>query len=99
MRGWQVFANARAGNHAAVANQHHIGEAEPLAQFIDLGSDGLGVGGIAGKYFDSHRASGSVGEQTKDDLRRAGFVVPRVTKFSQRTVTPFKVSGGQVIQH
>src|SRR5204863_7920208 len=83
----------------AVADQHHIGEAESLAQFIDLGSDGFGVGSVAGKDFDRDRASGSVGEQTKDDLQFTGLVVPRVAEFGQRTMAPFEVSRSQIIKH
>jgi hypothetical protein len=70
-----------------------------MAQFIDLGCDGFGVSRIAGKNFDGDRASGGVGEEPKDDLQRAGFVVSRVTEFGQRTVAPFEVSGGQIIEH
>src|ERR1700683_4575637 len=99
MRGRQVFPNACAGDHTAVANQHHIGETELLAQLMDLGGDGLGIGGVAGKYFDRDWTSGSVGEQAKDDLPFTRLVVPRVTEFGQRTVAAFKVSGSQVIKH
>src|SRR6266540_1101516 len=99
MGGRQVFPNACAGDHAAVANEHHIGQAESLTQFIDLGGDGFGIGGVTGKYFDSDRASGSVGEQAKDDLQFTGFVVPRVTEFAKRTVATFEVSGGQIIKY
>ena len=70
-----------------------------MAQFIDLGRDGLGIGSIAGKNFNGDWASGSVGEEAKDDLQCAGFIVPRVTEFGQRTVAPFEVSGGQIIEH
>ncbi len=70
-----------------------------LAQLMDLGGDGFGIGGVAGKYFDRHRASGSVSEQSKDDLRLTELVVPRVTEFSERTVAAFEVSGSQVIKH
>src|ERR1035441_4193088 len=66
---------------------------------MGLGRDGLGIGSIPVKNFDSDRASGSVGEETKDDLQSAGFIVPRVTEFGQRTVAPFEVSGGQIIEH
>ena len=69
-----------------------------MAQFIDLGGDGFGIGSIAGKNFDGDRASGRVGEQSKDDLQCAGLVVSRVTEFGQRTVAAFEVSGGQVIE-
>ena len=66
---------------------------------LTLGGDGLGIGGVAGKYFDRDRASGSVSEQAKDDLQLTGLVVPRVTEFGQRTVAAFEVSGSQVIKH
>ena len=99
LRGWQVFPNACAGDHAAVTNQHHIGEAESLAQLIDLSGDGFGIGSIAGKNFNGDRASGSVGEEAKDDLQCTGFVVSGMTEFGQRTVAPLEVSGGQIIEH
>ena len=79
--GRQVFPNACAGDHPPVANQHHLGEAESLAQFHHLGCDGFGVGSVAGKYFDRDWTSGSVGEQPKDDLEFTGLVVPGVTEF------------------
>ena len=70
-----------------------------MAQLIDLGGDSFGIGSIAVKNFDGDRASGSVGEEAKDDLQCTGFVVSRMTEFGQRTVAPFEVSGGQIIEH
>jgi hypothetical protein len=96
---WKVLPNACAGDHAAVANQHHIGEAESLAQLIDLGGDGFGIGSIASKNFNGDRASGGVGEEAKNDLQCTGLVVSRMTEFGERTVAPFEVSGGQIIEH
>jgi len=93
------LADACAGDHAAVADQHELGETKSMAEFVDLGSDGFGVSGVAGEYFDGDGATLGVGEQAKDDLRVSGLTVAGVTEFGQRTMAAFEISGSQVIEH
>ena len=98
-RGGQVFANACAGDHAAVTDEYHAGETELLAKFVDLDHDSFGIGGVAVKHLDRDRASFGVGEQAKDDLGFTGLIVPGVTEFTKRAVASLEVSGGQVVKH
>src|ERR1700676_29160 len=58
----QVLADACAGDHAAVADEYDIGERKSLTEFIDLGNDGFGIGGVAREYLDGDGATLGVGE-------------------------------------
>ena len=94
MSGWQIFSNARTGDHAAIAGEDDIGKTESIAELIDLGRDGLGIGGVAVKHLDRDGASLGIGEQAKDDLQFTGLIVAGVAELGKRTVAAFEVGGG-----
>ena len=97
--GRQVLANACAGDHAAVADQHDIGKAEAFAQLFDLRGDRFGIARVALEDLHCHGTARGIREQAKNDLRFAGLIVAGVTEFGQRAVAPFEVSGGQIVKH
>ncbi len=97
--GGQVLADAGAGDHAAVADEHDLLQAEAEAQLIYLRGHGFGVAGVAGENFNGNRTSLGVGEESKNELRVTGFVVAGVAEFSQGTVPAFEVSRGQVVEN
>ena len=65
--GPQVFANARRGDHAAVANQHYMPETDALLQLIDLCRQGAGIAGVTGEYLDGNRPAIAITQQAADD--------------------------------
>ena len=91
--------DARAGDHAAVADQDDIGETKALAEFVDLGRHRFRIGGVAGEYLDGDGATLGVGEQAKDDLWVSGLVVAGMAEFGKRAMTAFEISGGQIVEH
>src|SRR5580658_7883206 len=99
VRKGQVLADAGAGDHAAVSDEHNLPEAEALPQFIHLRGHCFGIGSVAAENFDGDGTPACVGEETKNDLRITGFIVAGVAEFRQWTVTAFEVSRGQVVEN
>ena len=78
--GPQFGVDAGLGDHAAVADQHDMVEAEASLELVDLGAKGSGIGSVAVKHFDRHRAAVGRAQQTVDDLQFARLAVAVVAK-------------------
>ena len=98
-RGFDLLADARFGQHAPVADQHHPRQPEAAAQLVDLCAHGRRVGGVAVEHLDRHRTALAVAQQAKLDLQLAALGVARVAALGQRTAAPLQVAGGQVVEH
>jgi hypothetical protein len=95
----QILANARLGNHAAVAHQHHALEPEAVAQLGDLAGQGRGVPGIALEHLHGHRTALHVGEQAKHDLGPIGPAVARVSPLRQGAAAPLEIGRAHIVEH
>ena len=96
--GGQVLADARRGEHAAIADQHHPAEPEAPPQLVDLGGHGGGVGGVAGAHLGGDRTARGVAQQADDDLAAAALAVAGVAATGQLAVLAGVPHGGQVVQ-
>ncbi len=63
--------DAGSGDHAAVADHHHVGQREGVFDRGDRRGEGGRVGGVTGKHPDRDRAPVGVGEQPVLDLLTA----------------------------
>ena len=62
--------DTRGGDHAAIPDQHQLGQPEPGADDLDDVGERDRVGGIAGKDPHRDRPAGRVGEDAVFDLRQ-----------------------------
>jgi hypothetical protein len=95
----QVFADARVGDHAAVPDQHHPRQPEPLLQLVHLGRQRRRVPGLARERLDGDRTALPVAEQAIDDLRPIGPLVPAVAVPGQFAAAPLQIGRADVVQH
>ena len=84
----QLFVDTRPRDHAAIADQHDMLQAEPLFQFVDLITERVGIAGIAFKHFDRHRTTVRRAQQTVDDLHLALLAVAIVAPFGELQQRP-----------
>jgi hypothetical protein len=89
----------RVGDHAAVADQHHVVEAEALLELVDLRCQGRRIAGVAVEDFDSDGAAVRRTEQAVDDLQRALLAITAVSTFGQRTAASCHIAGRDVVEH
>ena len=54
---FDVLGDARLGDHAAIADQHHMLEAEALLELLDLRRQRHRIGGVAVEHLDGDRAA------------------------------------------
>jgi len=94
----QRLLDARAGQHAAVANHHHALQAEALLQLVDLCRQGQRIGGVAFEHLDRHRAAVACAHQANDELRPVATVVAAVAILRQFAAASFEVAGGDVVE-
>ena len=85
--------------HAPVAHQHDVGEPEGVAQLVQLGLEGGGIGGVPAKGLHRDRAALAVGEQAEHHLGAVGSVVAAVAVRCERTVAALEPGGADVEQH
>ena len=85
-------------DHAAIADQHHVVQAELAAQLVGLRQQGRRVGGVALEHRDRHRTAAPVGQQSPVDLQLALLAVAVVAARGQRAVAALEVARGQVVQ-
>src|SRR4051794_15069986 len=90
--GADLLGDARLGHHAAVADQDDMVEVEPLFELVDLGSQGLRIGGVAVEDFDGDWAAVGGAEQAIDNLQRALPAVTAVAAFGQRAAASFHIA-------
>ncbi len=93
------LADARLGEHAAIAHQHHPREAEAPAQLVDLGAQGGGIGGVALEHLHRHRAALRVAQQPEHDLQLAALAVAGVAVMRQRAAAPLQPCRGDVVEY
>ena len=86
-------------NHAAVANQDQMVDAEHLSQTTDLGDQRTGIGGVALVHRDRDRASTVVGEQSEVDLQLAFLAITVVAQSRERTAATLEVARRQIVEH
>ena len=98
-RRFHVLADARLGQHAAVAHQHYAVQPEAVAQLVDLRAHGHRIGRVAVEHLDRHRAPLAVAQQAELDLQLAALAVAAMAALGQRTAAAFQVAGGQVVEH
>ena len=98
VRGADVLAQPRGGQHAAVADEHHAGEAEPVLDLAHLGGDGLGVAGVSVEHLDGDRDAVLGGEQPVDDLQPSPDPVLGVPDGARRAGPPLERGGGHVVE-
>src|SRR5260370_27348470 len=96
--GFEVIADARRGEHPAIADQHDLLQAETLAQFLDLRRDGLGIACVALEDLHSDGAALRVGHQSEDDLQVAAAFIAGMAEAGERAAAAFKVSGADVVE-
>ncbi len=63
-----VLADARLGQHPAVAHQHHPGEPEPMPQLVDPRAHRRRIRGVAVEHLRRHRTAPGVAQQPELDL-------------------------------
>ena len=98
MRGPDILAQPRGGEHAAVPDQHHPGDAEPVLDPGHLGGHGLRVAGVAGEDLDGDRDAVLAGQQPVDDLQPAPDPVFGVPDGTERAGPALERGTGDVIQ-
>ena len=94
-----VLADARLGEHAAVADQHHAGKPEAAPERIDLGAHRGRIRGVAVEHLDRHRTARAVAQQAELDLQLAALAVAGIAALGQRATAPFQIDRGQVVEH
>ena len=102
-----VLADARLGQHPAVAHQHHPGEPEAAPELVDLRAHGGRVRGVAVEHLHlhlhlhlhRHRPALGAAQQSELDLQLAALAVARVATPPQRAVASFQIHRGEVVEH
>ena len=97
--GPQLFVDARLRDHAAIADQHDMLQAEALFELVDLRAERVGIGGIAFKHFDRHRTAVRRAQQAVNDLQLALLAVAIVAAFGQLAAAPFDIARRHVVEH
>ena len=99
LRGTHLVADARVGEHAPIPDQTHPRQPEPVFEFVDLGGQGLRVGGVALEHLDRDRYPGGRAQQPVDDLQPPFHPVSGVPDRPQRAGAALKRRRGHVIEH
>ena len=97
--GPEVVANARRGDHAAIADDDHAADAEAILQLLDLHAQGRGVRGVAVEHFHGDRQPLARAEHAIDDLWSVLAVIPAVAITRQRAATALEVRRTDVVEH
>ena len=97
--GAQRLLDPRAGQHAAIADQHHVAQPEALLQLGDLGGHGGRVGGVAFKHLDRNRTTIGGTQQADHQLPPVAATVSAVTVTGQWTTAALEIGGGHVVEH
>ena len=97
--GAQCLIDPRAGQHAAVADQHHVAQPEALLQLGDLRGHGGWIGGVAFEYLDRDRTTIRGTQQADHQLRPVAAAVSAVTVTCQWTAAAFEIGRCHVVEH
>ena len=93
----QLLDGGRA-DHAAIADQHDVAQAELLAQLVGLRQEGGGIGGVAVEHRDRHRAAAAIAQQAPVDLQLALLAVATVAARRQRAAVALEVARRQIVE-
>jgi len=85
-----------AGDHPAVADHDHVGDAELVPDQVHGLGEGRRVAGVAGEHPHRDRAAVPAGEQPVLDLRLAAPAVAGVPERGQLAAGSFHPGRGQV---
>jgi hypothetical protein len=97
--GLEIVADARGGDHAAIADHRHATDAEAVLEPFDLSAQRRGIGRIAVEHFDGDRNPASRAQQPVDDLGPVLAVIAAVAKLRQRAAAALKVRGTHVVKN
>src|ERR1700736_3400806 len=95
----QLVADAGAGDHAAVADQHDARQAKALFELVDLHRQCHRVGGIALEHFDRYRTAIGRTQQAVDNLQLALLAVTGIAKARQRAAPSLHPRRGEGIEN
>ena len=84
-------SQARLGDHAAIADQHHAFKLEALFELGDLARQRRRIADIAFEHFDRDWAALGRAQKPEHDLQLAGFAVAIVAKLGERTGAPLEI--------
>ena len=97
--GPQLVADAGAGDHAAVPDQHHPRQPEALFELVDLRRQCRWIGGVAFEHLDRHRTAIGSTEQAVNDLQFALLAVPRIAEAPQLAAPSLEPGRRDIVQH
>ena len=83
-------------DHAAVPDHDERGDAEAVADLLNLRQQRFGIGGIALEHRNRNRAAARVREQTIVHLQRAGLALAAIADLGQRAGHALEARRGEV---
>jgi hypothetical protein len=86
-------------DHAAVADQHDVLQAEPRPDLVDPRPERGGVAGIAFEHFDRDRRAVLGAQQAIDDLQLALLAAAIVAAPRERAAAAFEIARRHVVEH
>ena len=92
-----VLGDSCLGDHAAIADQHHMLKLEAPLQLIDLGRQRHRIGGVAFKDFNGDGTAVRSTEQAVDDLQ--SLAVAAIAAVWPTTAMAFHVARRDIVQH
>jgi hypothetical protein len=98
-RDFEIVADSRRSDHAAIADQHHACDPEAGLHFVDLRFQRDRIRPVAIEHLDRNRQPLARAEQPVDDLRTVASVIPAVAVLRQRTMAALEVGRADVIKH
>lgn len=91
------FADGLLRHHAAVADHHHLRQAEALAHALHGGQEGQAVGGMALDHRDNDRAAAHIGQKPVVDMQRDATAVVAVAATHQGAGATFEPTRRQAV--
>ena len=102
----QIFADARLGDHAAVADEHDMVDGEAALQLRRLVGERHGIGSVSRERLDGDGAAVRRAQEAVDDLPPGLFdpgvallAVAVVAAFGEPTATAFDIARRDVVEH
>jgi hypothetical protein len=95
----EIIADAGAGDHAAIPDQHHPIQLKALLELADLRTERGRVGRIAVEHLNGDRQALARAQQAIDDLPPIGAMVTAVAKPRQRTFAALEIGGAHIVEH
>ena len=97
--GRHFLTDARLGEHAPVAHQHHLREPKPPPQLVELRPQGHGIGSVVLEHLHRHRTTVAVAQQAELDLKLSPLAVAGIAVPRRRTAAAFQIDRGEVVKH